>query len=95
MNVRNLNVWVFFTFALGWLLPISSFASTATGQTLDLTRHWVGCTALVFLAGLTLLVMAEEFIHLRKSKPVIIAAGIIWLMVAIVYNQNGDHDTMF
>lgn len=33
--------------------------------------------------------MAEEFTHLRKSKPVIIAAGIIWVMIGVVYSNNG------
>ena len=28
------------------------------------------------------LVIAEEHIHLRKSKPVVLAAGVIWVMVA-------------
>jgi NhaD family Na+/H+ antiporter len=37
--------------------------------------------------------MAEEFTHLRKSKPVILAAGIIWGMVAITYAQHGDVHT--
>jgi NhaD family Na+/H+ antiporter len=34
-------------------------------------------------------VMAEEFTHLRKSKPVIIAAGIIWALIAAVYAGEG------
>jgi len=33
--------------------------------------------------------MAEEFTHLRKSKPVILAAGVIWAMIAAVYASNG------
>jgi len=33
--------------------------------------------------------MAEEFTHLRKSKPVIIAAGIIWGSIAWVAGQHG------
>lgn len=35
-------------------------------------------------------VMAEEFTHLRKSKPVMLAAGIIWAMIAYVYASSGD-----
>ncbi|MEH6357696.1 MAG: sodium:proton antiporter NhaD [Pseudomonadales bacterium] len=31
----------------------------------------------------------EERIHLRKSKPVLIAAGIIWILIAIAYNSHG------
>lgn len=37
--------------------------------------------------------MSEEFVHLRKSKPVILAAGIIWVMIALVYSQHGDQHT--
>ena len=33
-------------------------------------------------------VMTEEFSHLRKSKPVVIAAGIIWMAVAITATNN-------
>jgi NhaD family Na+/H+ antiporter len=38
--------------------------------------------------------MAEEFTHLRKSKPVILAAGIIWGMIAVVYSGHGDGHTV-
>ena len=34
-------------------------------------------------------VMTEEFSHLRKSKPVVIASGIIWMAVAITATSNG------
>lgn len=34
-------------------------------------------------------VMTEEFTHLRKSKPVILAAGIIWAHVAYLASSNG------
>ena len=36
-----------------------------------------------------LLVMTEEFTHLRKSKPVILAAGIIWGMIGAIYMNHG------
>jgi NhaD family Na+/H+ antiporter len=44
----------------------------------------VGITALIIFAVAYALVMAEEFTHLRKSKPVILAAGIIWALIASV-----------
>lgn len=34
------------------------------------------------------LVICEEFIQLRKSKPVVVAAGIIWMLVAILAKQT-------
>lgn len=32
----------------------------------------------------------ENKFHLRKSKPVILAAGLIWILVALVYAGIGD-----
>ena len=64
------------------------WASTQTGTHLDLTNHWVGYAALGVFAVAYALVIAEEFIHLRKSKPVLLAAGLIWIFIALVYNSN-------
>lgn len=38
------------------------------------------------------LVIFEEFIHLKKSKPLVLAAGIIWVLVAFVAQQEGLGD---
>ena len=34
-------------------------------------------------------VMTEEFSHLRKSKPVVVASGVIWMAVAITATSKG------
>ena len=52
---------------------------------LDLTGHWVGAAALLIFVLAYLLVVVEEFTHLRKSKPVILAAGMIWAIIAYQY----------
>ncbi|HEB92832.1 MAG TPA: sodium:proton antiporter [Gammaproteobacteria bacterium] len=70
-------------------LPGLAWATTGDLERLDLTRHWVGYATLGIFAVAYVLVMAEEFTHLRKSKPVILAAGIIWAMIAVVYVNNG------
>ncbi len=70
-------------------LPGFAWATTGDLERLDLTRHWVGYAALGVFAVAYVLVMAEEFTHLRKSKPVIFAAGVIWAMIAVVYVNNG------
>lgn len=70
------------------LVPGLSLASES-GQWIDLTAHSVGYAALIIFVLAYILVMAEEFLHLRKSKPVIIAAGLIWALIAYVYSQNG------
>ncbi len=66
------------------VFPGLALASEGGGQALDLTSHWVGYAALGIFAVAYLFVMAEEFTHLRKSKPVILAAGIIWALIAMV-----------
>jgi len=78
------------------LFSISGVALAAdTGQfAVSLVSHAVGYVAIVIFILAYLLVMAEEFTHLRKSKPVILAAGIIWAMIAAVYSGMGDSHTV-
>jgi NhaD family Na+/H+ antiporter len=75
------------------LLPSISFAATsAHGDHFDLTNHWIGFTAIGIFTVAYLLVMAEEFTHLRKSKPVILAAGLIWGLIAwYYYTHDAPH----
>ncbi len=74
--------------ALLLLLPASVLASGGGGETLDLTKHTVGYISLLIFFIAYLFVMAEEVTHLRKSKPVLFAAGIIWILIAAVYASN-------
>ena len=73
-------------------LLICSAAFAASGeqiQKLDLTAHWVGPASLLLFFFAYLLVMGEEFTHMRKSKPAMLAAGIIWALIGWVYVQGG------
>ncbi len=45
------------------LLPFGVFASGDPSQTLDLTDHWVGYTALALFVIAYIFVMVEEFTH--------------------------------
>jgi len=77
------------------VLSPGAFASTGGGsiQLIDLTHSIFGILALlVFVTGY-FFVLGEELIHLRKSKPVIVAAGLIWLLTAVAYALNGDQQT--
>ena len=65
------------------------YASTNGAEHIDLTNHFVGYAALAIFVVAYIFVMAEEFTHLRKSKPVVLAAGIIWAMIAFVYVDQG------
>ncbi|MBC8519197.1 MAG: sodium:proton antiporter NhaD [Gammaproteobacteria bacterium] len=78
-----------FTSLLILIFPVSSLASGQTGEALDLTGETIGILSLIIFSLAYLLVMAEEFTHLRKSKPVLLAAGIIWAMIATVYASHG------
>ncbi len=64
----------------------------AAGGALDLTGHDLGIAALVLFIFAYVLVIAEEFLDLRKSKPVVVAAGIIWALVGIAYAAHGDSE---
>ena len=70
--------------------PLLAAAATDTAHSTDLTLAPVGFAALAVFVIAYIVVMAEEFTHLRKSKPVILAAGIIWGMIAFVYAGYGD-----
>ena len=56
---------------------------------LDLTAHWAGIAALVIFVLAYALVVLEEPLHLRKSKPVMMAAGLIWVLIGVAYAAQG------
>jgi NhaD family Na+/H+ antiporter len=61
-------------------------------DTLNLTSHWGGYTALIVFVVAYVFVMLEEMTHMRKSKPVMLAAGVIWGIIGLIYAMNGiDH----
>jgi NhaD family Na+/H+ antiporter len=70
-------------------LPFPALAMEAGNTPPDMTGSTIGIIALLVFALAYLLVMTEEFTHLRKSKPVIAAAGIIWAMIGWMAAQNG------
>jgi NhaD family Na+/H+ antiporter len=65
----------------GWVDP--------SEHPLDLTQHWIGYLSVAIFVFAYVLVISEEFTHLRKSKPVVLASGIIWILIASVYAQQG------
>ncbi len=81
------------TFALTLLTlltpALAAAATQAVHEPMDLTNSGIGFAAIAIFVFAYLLVMGEEFIDLRKSKPVIIAAGLIWGMIGWYYTQHG------
>ena len=66
--------------------PVSVFA--AEDRVLLLAESWIGIIALLLFAAAYVLVILEEFTHLKKSKPVLLAAGLIWALVAYEYASH-------
>jgi NhaD family Na+/H+ antiporter len=84
----------FFILILCLCFPAVSFAATSELHHMDLTEHWVGISALViFVCGYTLVIL-EDKLHLRKSKPMLMAAGLIWILIALVYVNAGDSESV-
>ncbi len=85
INLKTLSIFILTLFT-----PALVLANTEAGsERFDLTDSALGFTAIGIFVFAYILVMAEEFIHLRKSKPVIIAAGLIWGMIGFYYMQHG------
>lgn len=72
--------------SLSLLLPEVAFAEEF--QNLGLTGAQRGIYCLLIFIIAYAFVMTEEFTHLRKSKPVILAAGIIWAQVAYMASTS-------
>ncbi len=58
---------------------------------INLTTSYVGILSLITFIIAYAVVMAEEFSHLRKSKPVILSAAIIWAIIAFHFSSNKDY----
>lgn len=76
---------------LAGFLPWPAFAGETAGR-LDLTGHWAGLTAIGLFVVAYLFVIGEEFTQMRKSKPVMLAAGVIWAIIGGVYHAQGLSD---
>lgn len=71
-----------------WSLPVWSAEQQALAP-IDLSRHWVGYTAAAIFFLAYVLAMLEETTMLRKSKPMLFAAGLIWVLIASIYQFRG------
>lgn len=78
------------TIAVSALQALPAWAGAAAPSPKDLTGTLYGIIALVLFVAAYGLVIFEEQLHLRKSKPVIVAAGIIWILVAVTYKALGE-----
>ncbi len=71
---------------------IASGMGEETVIPLNLTNTVYAWLALALFVAAYFLVIVEDQIHMRKSKPVMVAAGIIWILVALAYRHTGQSD---
>lgn len=80
--------------AVGFLLPELGYAEVETTapalQQLDLTHHWAGYFSLVVMVAAYIAAMFEDVTQLRKSKPMLLAAALIWFVIVFAYQQQGN-----
>ncbi|MEZ8629027.1 sodium:proton antiporter NhaD [Vibrio lentus] len=72
-------------------LFFSTTAGAATaqlGEPLKLTNSFVGYLSLTIFVVAYIVVMMEEYLKLRKSKPVLLAAGLIWIIIGFTYQEH-------
>ena len=97
LNLSEKKMKFFMTLLILLLTPAAVLASgggqEAAGAVVDFTQSVYGYLGIAMFVLAYCLVPFEEVIHLRKSKPVILAAGVIWVLVALAYASVGDTHT--
>lgn len=74
------------------LLPALAWASGGGNGEMTiahLTDHPLATICLGVFILTYVAVLAEEVTHMRKSKPVMLGAGIIWVLIALMVEQRG------
>ena len=72
--------------------PVTFAVASGGSDRVDLTTSEIGYLAVFIFIIAYMLVMAEEHLHLRKSKPVLVAAGVIWTLIGWHYVNLGMTD---
>jgi len=85
MNSR----FVLLLFSILLVTPCSADAAVIPVFQSSLTSSWAGyLTVGIFLFAYAL-AMLEDWTLLRKSKPMVFAASLIWIVIGYVYSKEG------
>ncbi len=86
-----------FTFVAAAVLSMPALASESAeaAQHLNATSTLAGYLAVFIFAIAYIVVVLEEKLQLRKSKPVLLGAGIIWLIVGLVSPDHAETKAAF
>jgi len=88
--IKKLNWWVTLLLLIIW--P-QAYASGEAIELKNLTDEWTAWLCVLFFILAYLLVFGEGRLSLKKSKPMLVASGLIWIFVAISYNNSGESHT--
>ncbi len=86
---RLTNACYFFSFVL-FFLPSLVFAQDTSNLQLDLTHHVVGYLAAALTIIAYIAAMSEDVIALKKSKPMVFSAALVWFAICIYYAMHGQ-----
>lgn len=67
----------------------SGCGDAAENHNMNVGLHWAGILCLIIFVLSYAAVLAEEYTHMRKSKPVMLGAGLIWVVIAIIAPDYG------
>ena len=73
------------------LMPALAHAQTLSPPyNIHQTHSWPAILAVVIFIIAYIIVMTEDATHIPKSKPVVLAAGLIWGLVAYLGQKHGQ-----
>lgn len=86
------HIWLI---VLAFLLPTVAVAGEISGTANsftppDLTHHVIGYLAIGITVLAYVTAMSEEVIELRKSKPMVMGAALVWFAICIYYATQGE-----
>ena len=90
--LMNLNL-LFFVVCL--FFPCLSFAEETKAATtqINLTHHIVGYLSVALTIFAYIAAMSEDITELRKSKPMVLSAALVWFAICIYYALHGEAKT--
>ena len=88
MKITKIRHGVLLLLACLATVPVFAAGDNSQLPVPDMTRHWAGYAVLLTFLVAYVIVILEEQVEMRKSKPVIVAAGIIWTLIAVAYHHD-------
>lgn len=92
MTLRSFSTLIaafIFSASVCFSFPVLASAGGEEVHNLNLGLHWAGILCIVIFVLSYAAVLVEEYTHMRKSKPVMLGAGLIWIVVAYIAPDYG------